>query len=104
MKKLFILLSVSFLMIGMFSLSGCKKQNDNPIPNYELRFTNTSSNPYSVEVNGETDILSGNTFKNYTLRKGTYAWKVTQQSGYVLYPTIEQGTMTLDQNREIVFP
>ena len=102
MKKLIILFTVSLLMIGVISLSSCKKETQ--ITNYELRFTNTSSNPYFVEINGKTSTLIGNTFKNYDLPKGTYAWKVTQQSGFILFPTVKQGTVSLDQDKEITFP
>lgn len=74
------------------------------VSSYDLRFTCTSSNPYLIEVDGNSDIVSGNSFKNYTLKKGTYAWKVTQQSGYALYPTVKEGTVTLDKDKGIVFP
>lgn len=103
-KQLSFLLA-SFFMIALVSLSSCSKDNeDDATPSYELRFTNISDNPYLVEVDGNSNILSGNTFKNYTLEKGTYAWIVTQQSGYVLYPTVQDGTVNLDQDKEIVFP
>lgn len=91
-------------MIALVTFSSCSKDNEDVTPSYKLRFTNTSDNPYLVEVDGSSNVLSGNTFKNYTLGKGTYAWKVTQQSGYVLYPTIQEGTVNLDQDKEIVFP
>jgi len=71
---------------------------------YNLRFTSTSSNPYLIEVDGNSNVISGNTYKDYKLTKGTYSWKVTQQSGYVLYPTEKSGTVNLDQDKEIVFP
>jgi len=96
------ILIASFVMVSLVSLSGCKK--DETTPNYELRFTNTSDNPYLIEVDGTSNTISGNTYKNYSLEKGTYSWKVTQQSGYVLYPTIKEGTVNLDNDKEIVFP
>lgn len=103
-------LTIGFLFVGMVCLMSCKK--DNPSPNssgsstqtYELRFTCTSSNPYLIEVNGNSDIVQGNSFKVYILDKGTYSWEVTQQSGYLLYPTVLDGTANLDQDKEIVFP
>ncbi len=104
MKKYFSILLAAFFMVSLVTFSSCSKDNEDVTPSYELRFTNTSDNPYLVEVDGSSNVLSGNTFKNYTLKKGTYAWKVTQQSGYVLYPTIQEGTVNLDQDKEIVFP
>lgn len=71
---------------------------------YTLRFTCTSKNPYLVQIDGNSNVVQGNTYREYYLKKGTYAWKVTQQSGYVFYPTIKEGTITLDQDKEIVFP
>jgi hypothetical protein len=105
MKKYLLILTISILIGATISLSGCKKNEEDPIEqSYELRFSNTSDNPYLVEIDGNSNILSGNTFRNYNLTKGTYAWKVTQQSGYLLFPTIQEGTITMDREREIVFP
>ena len=104
MKKYLSILLASFFMVAMVTFSSCSKDNENATPSYQLRFTNTSDNPYLIEVNGGSNVLSGNSFKNYTLNKGTYSWKVTQQSGYVLYPTIKDGTVNLDKDKEIIFP
>jgi hypothetical protein len=104
MKKYLSILLASFFIVTLTTFSSCSKDNENVTPSYELRFTNISDNPYLVEVDGSSVILSGNTFKNYTLEEGTYAWKVTQQSGYLLYPTIQDGTVNLNQDKEIVFP
>lgn len=103
-KLLFFLLGISILV-----LSSCSKDDDdNTSPdgttNFELRFTCTSSNPYLVEVNGKSNQVDGNSYISYQFPMGTYSWKVTQLSGYVLYPTVQQGTVTLDQDKEIVFP
>jgi len=81
---------------------GCKKEKKEKL--YELRFTSTSSNPYLINVDGNSDVIGGNTYKSYSFPKGTYAWKVTQQSGYLLYPSVRSGTVNLDQDKEIVFP
>jgi hypothetical protein len=98
--------------MGIFGLTSCEKDdsfNDDPnsnstTPTYELRFTSTSDNPYLVEVDGNSDVIQGNTYKTYYLEKGTYYWKVTQQSGYAFYPTEISGTVNLDQDKSIVFP
>ena len=104
-----ILLKGSFILsVLVLSLSSCTKgdNNDGPsiTPKYELRFTCTSNNPYKVEIAGHSDIVPGNSYINYNLKNDTYAWKVTQQSGYVLYPTVKEGTVTLTQDYEIIFP
>ena len=102
LKGLFI---ISIVVLGF---SSCKKDDNNDDPNstpkYELRFTSTSNNPYKVEVAGHSDIISGHSYIKYDLEKNTYSWKVTQQSGYAIYPTVKDGTVTLDQDLEIVFP
>lgn len=99
------LLKIGFLIVGIFFFSSCEKDDTLPVtPTYNLRFTSTSDNPYLVEINGDSDILSGKTYRDYKLNKGTYSWKVTQQSGYVLYPTILSGTVNLNQDKQIVFP
>jgi hypothetical protein len=102
MKKLLFILIATFFVSALVSITGCSKEDT--APSYELRFTCTSDNPYLIEVDGTSSIIQGNTFKNYKLEKGTYAWKVTQQSGYLLVPTVREGTVNLDQDKEIVFP
>jgi len=115
MKKVTKLILVGLLMISVGLLAGCKKDNPSPngtgggsssngTPTYELRFTCTSDNPYLIEVDGNSDIIQGNSYKTYYLEKGTYSWKVTQQSGYVFYPTVKDGTVNLNADKEIVFP
>ncbi len=102
MKKLFL---IFVLTLSLSSIYSCEKEDEsNDRESYELRFTNTSSNPYTVEVDGTTSSLSGKTFKNYDLEQGTYSWKVTQESGYLIYPTVKEGTVNLTGDREIVFP
>lgn len=108
MRMYFRALIAAIVVVAFISLSGCNKDEDDnvtPTPTkYELRFTCTSSNPYLIEVAGNSDLIWGGTYNIYKLNKGTYAWKVTQQSGYILYPTIKEGTVNLDQDKEIVFP
>lgn len=113
------LLMMSILLVSIASVTSCKKDNPAPktdnnggnggsgsssTPVYELRFTCTSDNPYLIEVAGNSNIVQGHSYKIYNLDQGTYAWKVTQQSGYAFYPTVKSGTVTLNQDKEIVFP
>ena len=99
MKKYLMYVTSIVLMAALVSLLSCDKKEE-----YELRFTCTSSNPYEINVDGNSDIVSGGSFKNYTLEEGTYSWKVEQQSGYIAYPTVKEGTVNLKQDKEIVFP
>lgn len=100
--KLFRFLIIAFSFLSIIVFTRCSKDDFNP--SYELRFTNISSNSYLIEVDGNNDIIEGNAYKKYSLKKGTYSWKVTQQIGYIMYPTVQSGTVTLDQDKEIVFP
>ena len=102
--KNIILKSLVVISLIAFSLTSCEKDENSSTTKYELRFTSTSSNPYKVEVAGNSDIIQGNSYIKYDLEKNTYSWKVTQQSGYAVYPTVREGTVTLDQDKEIVFP
>ena len=95
-------LTVLLLAFSLVVSTGCKKEETRA--SYELRFTSTSDNPYLIEIDGTSSVMSGHTFKNYVLEQGTYPWKVTQQSGYLISPTIREGTVTLDQDKEIIFP
>lgn len=104
MKKLILLIAI----IGLSLTYSCEKEdlpsNNNNTTTYELRFTNTSSNPYDVYVNGTTKTLSGNSYINYNLEMDSYYWTVTQLSGYALYPTIQEGTVYLTEDKNVVFP
>ncbi len=95
-----------FLLVLSLFITSCEKESDIFLSSrkYELRFTSTSRNPYLIEVNGNSDIIPGNTYKSYKFKKGSYSWRVEQQSGYLLYPTIREGTVNLNEDKEIVFP
>jgi len=104
MKKLLLKGFLILSFIGL-SLTSCEDDiDDNPTTTYELRFTSISDNPYKVEVAGHSDIISGHSYIVYELERNTYSWKVTQQSGYLVTPTVNDGTITLDEDLEIVFP
>ena len=64
-----------------------------------LIFTNNSSNPYNVYVNDQLLItMDGNSTKSYYYPPANYSIKVVQQSGYVLYPTIQTYNVTSSCN------
>lgn len=73
-----------------------------------ITITNTSDNPYNVYLdNTYVFKLQGNTFKDdYAVSAGSHTFKAEQVSGYVLYPTVKEGTLTVAQCDKIswVFP
>jgi hypothetical protein len=72
-----------------------------------IRFTNTSSNPYNMYINGEhKGALPGRNHKEYKLNSGGYEFKVVQISGYLLYPTERKIILTINSgdDKEFVFP
>lgn len=100
-----ILFSIFFaaVMIG-----ACKKEtiqpgngnNSTPTPNTgTLYFKNTQIDPYTIYLDGNNiGVLAvGATSSSYTVTSGiSHACKASQASGYVLYPTIYNGTATLN--------
>ena len=96
------LFKIGLFFLSMVVFSTCAKEE--VTPTFNLRFTNISNNPYLVEIDGTSLVLPGNKFRDYELELGTYAWKATQQSGYILFPTVRSGTITLDKDLQIIFP
>ena len=72
---------------------------------YKLTFNNISSDFYKVEIIGKTEFyLSGGTYVNKYYPKGTYSYKATQQDGYILYPTVVEKTVNLEQDKIVTIP
>jgi hypothetical protein len=73
-----------------------------------LEFVSTSSNPYSIYINGTAafDMDGGTTKYKYYVPTGSYSIRVLQQSGYVVSPTDETFTGTVDcgQTLTTTFP
>jgi len=72
-----------------------------------IRFNNTSSNPYQVNIDGVSHgILQGKSFSDVTVDAGTHTTEVIQQSGYLVYPTDESNTVNVASGGtiSIVFP
>ncbi len=88
MKKIKFLALTSALLFG---LGSCYKAP----PIYKLTFNNNTSDTYLIEINNKSDYLEGGYFLDYNLEEGTYNYKYTQQDGYLLYPTIKEGTVKL---------
>lgn len=61
-----------------------------------IEFVNNSSNPYKVSVSGcGSFVLSGNHYIEKKYERGAYIIYVTQQSGYIFYPTEETYHVTV---------
>jgi hypothetical protein len=61
-----------------------------------VKFINKSANPYKLSINGASKgEISGGSSKIIELDVGTYALKAEQVSGYILYPTIKNGEITV---------
>lgn len=93
-------------------LFSCKKETIDPNnPNGTIQsttgtlyFKNTQSDPYTIYLDGSNVYLlsSGNTSVGHTISSGTtHTLKAEQYSGYALYPTIFNGTATVNPNGSI---
>jgi hypothetical protein len=74
-----------------------------------INFTNHSSNPYRVYVNGNVvfDSMNGNSVKtNYLATEGNYSIRVLQLSGFLLTPTDETftGNVVCGGTLTVAFP
>lgn len=96
----------------MLTSLGCKKEKSNPngsnggTTTATVYFKNTTSDPYKMEIDGASqgDLPSGTTSNGYTITSGIgHELKVTQQSGYVLYPTVNKKTITLSTGDSYTF-
>lgn len=100
MKKS-ILLSV--LAIGFLSFASCEK-DDTTLPtggqretNGSIILNNNSTNPYKVTGIGSPKTIGGNRSNSYSVKPGTYYLTATQESGYLVYPTIVEKTIYVTQ-------
>lgn len=85
---------ISFFVLCLFSL-GCSL--DELDTTGTVRFSNNSSNPYILYINGQSKgEYSGGSWRNVDLEEGTYTLKAEQVSGYLLFPTIKNGQLKVD--------
>ena len=62
----------------------------------EVRFTNTSSNPYNLFLDGTFESeIPGNTFIELNIFEGQHTAQVEQVSGFLLFPTIVTETLNV---------
>lgn len=104
--------TIVFFCLAPFITSCSKDDNNTTSPSGgcsqgTIRFSNNSANPYMISIDGiAKGSINGKSFVNVNIDKGFHTLKAEQISGYVLYPTIVNGTTTLagcDQ-KEFVFP
>ncbi len=73
-----------------------------------LKFTNLSSNPYDVYINGTLTIqnMPGGAVRQYLAPAANYSIRVLQKSGYILYPTDKTytGAVTCGLTLTTIFP
>jgi len=72
-----------------------------------VKFINKSANPYRLSINGASKgEISGSSSKIIELDAGTYTLKTEQVSGYIRYPTVKDGEITVrrDDFLEWSFP
>ena len=82
----------TFLLLFSFSvIAGCIKDETGSV-----RFRNTSTNPYKLSINGESKgEFGGGTSRIIDLDAGSYTLKAEQVSGFILYPTIKTGQISV---------
>ena len=101
MKKVTILM----IFLTMLPFIACKKEA--PCTTGTVRFTSTSANPYNLYIDGVfKKQIPGNTFSELELTEGSHQVKVEQVSGFILFPTIKEGVISVFgcQELEWIFP
>lgn len=73
-----------------------------------LKFTNLSSNPYDIYINGTLTIqnMPGGAIRQYLAPAANYSIRVLQKSGYILFPTDKTytGSLTCGLTLTTTFP
>lgn len=94
-----------FLFIAVLAFVGCEKEST--CTTGTVRFTSTSTNPYNLYIDGVfKKQIPGNTFSEFDLTEGSHQVKAEQVSGFVLFPTIKEGTISVFGCKELewIFP
>ena len=102
-----------FLLFIFLTFYSCTKEDAEQIEceNQNIGYVdinNTSDDLYSVEIDGNFAFsLSGNTFNNdYELSAGSHVIVATQQTGFLLWPTVKTSNLSVQQceHYSVVFP
>lgn len=105
-----IILSILLFTSILFS---CKKENIQPnngngsaSTTGTLYLKNTKTDPYTIFLDGNNIgvLQSGITSSGYTVTSGiTHTVKAEQYSGYILYPTVFNGTATVNPGGSVTW-
>ena len=80
-----------YTFLSLALLAGCTKNDTGTV-----RFSNSSSNPYELFINGESKgEFAGGSWRNFDLDAGTYNLKAEQISGFILFPTVKNGEIVV---------
>ncbi|HRD82098.1 MAG TPA: hypothetical protein PLL53_15170 [Saprospiraceae bacterium] len=76
-----------FMGIALLTGTGCDKEEIGSV-----KFSNTSTNPYQLIINGESrGEFSGGSWRIFELKAGYYELRAEQVSGFILFPTVKTG-------------
>ena len=75
-----------------------------PVTTGYIQFQNQTDDAYYVEVSGyEPFVLGARKTKTYEFEAGKYYIIVTQKDGYLLWPTVKEGTAIVRVGETTVF-
>ena len=102
-----------YLLLILLTFYSCTKEDieqaecENQNIGY-VDINNISDDLYFVEIDGNFALsLSGNTFKNdHELSAGSHVIVATQQTGWILWPTVETKNLSVQkcEHHSVVFP
>lgn len=96
MKKLIL----PALALVAFTFSSCEKETT--ATTATVSTANNTDDPYKLELNAvAVGTCYAHTSQSFTKSPGDYSYKLTQMSGYVLYPTTYAGNFTLNAGKDI---
>jgi hypothetical protein len=99
---------ITLLFATVAILSSCSKDNSTTGGNSSsntgtISWVNNSNNPYELRVNNSyVGSISGLSYYDQEKNAGSYSYKLTQQSGYILYPTVLTGNVNVEKGKKVV--
>lgn len=102
------LLIIVLVGVTAFSFNGCKKKDTTPAAptTGTVYFKNTQVDPYTIYLDGTNEgvLAAGATSSGYTVTIGvSHTTKASQYSGYILYPTVLNGTATVGGGASVIW-
>lgn len=105
MKKIFTILAMVLIATSFFT--SCEK-DDYPDGSSTsttgiISFVNTSKNSYSIYIDDRSyGSIPGGKYKDIIVKVGTHSYKVSQNEGYVMYPTVGTGQCFISPDEKVV--